>query len=57
MIYETEINNTPVACTIVDWDTVTGKCLVEYKDITGVLQSWVDGDRIRPNQVYLDSSQ
>jgi len=57
MYYECDLNGTPVSCQIIEWDKVTGKCLIEYTDLIGVLRLWVDGDRIKERIPLLEISQ
>jgi len=47
MYYECDLNGTPVSCQLIEWDEVTGQCLIEYTDRVGLLRLWVDGDRIK----------
>ena len=51
MYYECDINGTPVSCQLIQWDAVSGKCLIEYTDPIGLLRLWVDGDRIKGRAV------
>lgn len=47
MYYECNLDSAPVSCEIVEWDLLTGWCLIEYTDPTsGLLRKWVDGDKI-----------
>lgn len=57
MYYECDLNGTPVSCQIIEWDKVTGKCLIEYTDPIGLLRLWVDGDRIKERIPLLEISQ
>ena len=47
MYYECDLNGTPVSCQLIEWDNVTGQCLIEYTDRIGLLRLWIDGDRIK----------
>jgi hypothetical protein len=42
MYYECDLNGTPVSCQLIQWDAVSGKCLIEYTDPIGLLRLWVD---------------
>jgi len=57
MYYECDLNGTPVSCQLIEWDKVTGKCLIEYTDRIGVLRLWVNGDRIKERTPLLEISQ
>ena len=57
MYYECDLNGTPVSCQLIEWDNVTGKCLIEYTDPIGLLRLWVDGDRIKERIPLLEISQ
>lgn len=57
MLYECDLNGIPVSCTILEWDNIVGKCLIEYQDPIGLLRLWVNSDTIRPNLVHLETSQ
>lgn len=47
MYYECDLNDVTVACQIIEWDQVTGQCLIEYTDQIGLLRIWVNGGRIK----------
>ena len=39
MYYECDLNGTPVSCQLIQWDAVSGKCLIEYTDPIGLFIS------------------
>lgn len=47
MMYECDLKGSPVSCEILEWDTLTGQCLIEYTDRIGLLRLWVDGATIK----------
>lgn len=57
MIYECNLNGTPVSCCILEWNDTKNKCLIEYQDSIGPLRLWVDPAIIKGNAVPFEISQ